>query len=110
MKTVNSSSWKCKTVNRPFSANGLCTTSRRPSPGKENGVRMKFNLKAVYGIFFMNFHLSHSPGKFRTDIVLSDRDTNEVFSDKLRFIFLQLPCFTKEEDECQTDLNVGFMY
>ena len=49
----------------------------------ERGAEWKFNLKAVYGIFFMNFHLSHSPGKFRTDIVLSDRDTNEVFSDKL---------------------------
>ena len=24
---------------------------------------------------------------------------------KLRFIFLQLPCFTKEEDECQTDFE-----
>lgn len=71
----------------------------------ERGAEWKFNLKAVYGIFFMNFHLSHSPGKFRTDIVLSDRDTNEVFSDKLRFIFLQLPCFTKEEDECQTDFE-----
>lgn len=52
-----------------------------------------------------NFHLSHSPGKLRTDVVLSDRNTNEAFSDKLRFIFLQLPCFTKKEDECQTDFE-----
>ena len=62
------------------------------------GCRMEINLKGVYGIFFMNFHLSHSPGKFRTDIVLSDRDTNEVFSDKLRFIFLQLLQPTKEDE------------
>ena len=66
---------------------------------------MKFNLKAVYGIFFMNFQMPNFPNKLRTDIVLSDRDTNELFSDKLRFIFLQLPCFTKEEDECQTDFE-----
>ena len=53
----------------------------------------------------MNFQMPNFPNKLRTDIVLSDRDTNELFSDKLRFIFLQLPCFTKEEDECQTDFE-----
>ena len=42
----------------------------------------------------MNFRLDDSPGKLHTDIVLSDRDTHEVFSDKLRFIFIELPAFT----------------
>ena len=88
-----------------FRERALYYLSRAIARQGERGAEWKFNLKAVYGIFFMNFHLSHSPGKFRTDIVLSDRDTNEVFSDKLRFIFLQLPCFTKEEDECQTDFE-----
>ena len=37
----------------------------------------------------MNFRLDDSPGKLHTDIVLSDRDTHEVFSDKLRFIFIE---------------------
>ena len=50
-------------------------------------------------MFFMNFRLDDSPGKLHTDIVLSDRDTHEVFSDKLRFIFIELPAFTKEEEE-----------
>ena len=53
----------------------------------------------------MNFRLGDSPGKLRTDIVLSDRDTHEVFSDKLRFIFIELPAFTKEEEECITDFE-----
>ena len=53
----------------------------------------------------MNFRLVDSPGKLRTDIVLSDRDTHEVFSDKLRFIFIELPAFTKEEEECITDFE-----
>ena len=56
-------------------------------------------------MFFMNFRLGDSPGKLRTDIVLSDRDTHEVFSDKLRFIFIELPAFTKEEEECITDFE-----
>ena len=57
------------------------------------------------GVFFMNFRLDDSPGKLHTDIVLSDRDTHEVFSDKLRFIFIELPAFTKEEEECITDFE-----
>ena len=53
----------------------------------------------------MNFRLGDSPGKLHTDIVLSDRDTHEVFSDKLRFIFIELPAFTKEEEKCITDFE-----
>ena len=71
----------------------------------ERGVDWKFNLKAVYGIFFMNFQMPGFADKFRTDVVLSDRDTHKPFSDKLRFIFLQLPCFSKEENECRTDFE-----
>lgn len=53
----------------------------------------------------MNFCLDSGSHKLRTDIVLSDRETHEVFSDKLRFIFLELPSFTKEEQECETDFE-----
>ena len=34
-----------------------------------------------------------------TDVVLEDRETEESFSDKLRFLFIELPSFTKEERE-----------
>ena len=71
----------------------------------EKGARWEFDLKAVYGVFFMNFRLEDTPHKLRTDIVLSDRDTHEVFSDKLRFIFIELPSFNKEEEECETDFE-----
>lgn len=30
---------------------------------------------------------------------------HEVFSDKLRFIFIELPAFTNEEEECITDFE-----
>ena len=36
---------------------------------------------------------------------MSDRDTHETFTDKLRFIFIELPSFQKEEDECETDFE-----
>lgn len=36
--------------------------------------------------------------KLRTDTVLSDRDTHELFSDKMHYIFIELPSFDKEEE------------
>ena len=71
----------------------------------EKGVEWKFDLKAVYGVFFLNFSLADFPHKLRTDIVLADRDTHELFTDKMRYIFIELPSFTKEEDECESDFE-----
>ena len=53
----------------------------------------------------LSFEMKDSEGNFRTDVVLSDRDTHVPFSDKLRFVFLQLPCFKKEESECENDFE-----
>ena len=71
----------------------------------EKGPDWKFALKSVYGVFFMNFELKGSAHKLRTDIVLADRDTHELFTDKMRYIFLELPAFTKEEAECENDFE-----
>lgn len=71
----------------------------------EQGADWKFSLKAVYGVFFLNFSLTDLPRKLRTDIVLADRDTHELFTDKMRYIFIELPSFTKEEDECENDFE-----
>lgn len=62
-----------------------------------------YRLDAVYGIFFMNFRsMELDSNKLRTDIVLSDKDTHRMLTDKVRMIYLQLPCFTKTEEECNT--------
>lgn len=71
----------------------------------EKGANWKFNLKAVYGVFFLNFRLDDAPHKLRTDVVLADRDSHETFCDKLRFIFIELPSFKKEEAECEADFE-----
>lgn len=88
-----------------FRERALYYLSRTVARQGEKGAEWKFDLKAVYGVFFMNFRLDNLPHKLRTDIVLSDRETNEQFSDKLRFIFIELPAFTKEEQECETDFE-----
>ena len=53
----------------------------------------------------MNFRLDGLPDKLRTDVVLADRDSHDVFTDKMRYVFLQLPSFNKDESECETDFE-----
>ena len=62
-----------------------------------------YRLDAVYGVFFMNFRSGElRSGRFRTDVMLMDRETHDVVSEKVRMIYLQLPCFQKREEECET--------
>lgn len=59
-----------------------------------------YHITAVYGIFIMNFEdARHLEPKLRTDMVLADKDTGRIISDKERYIYLQLPYFTKSEEE-----------
>ena len=62
----------------------------------------KYSVKTVYGIFLMNFKDPGLEEKFRTDVVLTDRETGRVVNSHLRQIFLQFPYFDKEESECDT--------
>ena len=67
----------------------------------------------MYGVFFLNFTLdeknrpnnNRNEGKFRRDIVLADRETGQVFNPKFRQIYIELPRFNKEEEECETDFE-----
>ncbi|MEG1660277.1 MAG: Rpn family recombination-promoting nuclease/putative transposase [Bacteroides sp.] len=82
-----------------FKERALYYLSRAIANQGERGSSWQFKVKAVYGVFFMNFCLEGA-GKFRTDVILADRDTGALFSDKLRQVFLALPLFTKKESEC----------
>ncbi|MDR1003702.1 MAG: Rpn family recombination-promoting nuclease/putative transposase [Prevotellaceae bacterium] len=55
----------------------------------------------VYGVFFLDFHLS-GINKPITDVVLADRETGEVFYHKIRQVFISLPDFKLTADECNT--------
>ena len=54
---------------------------------------------------FLNFSPIDLKKQFRTDVVLAEKDTKEQFSDKLRMIYLQLPLFNKEADECENQVE-----
>ncbi len=68
----------------------------------EPGEEWKYNLKAVYTVCFLNFRRRDISTEFRTDVALMDMRYNTLFSNKLRLIYLQLPLFQKEPEECTT--------
>ena len=70
----------------------------------QQGVRgiWDYHLAPVYTVCFMDF-VSDSPvlKKFRTDLVLTDLQTRQRVSDRMRIVYLQLPLFDKRtEAEC----------
>jgi predicted transposase/invertase (TIGR01784 family) len=76
---------------------------------QEQGIKGDWNyqLKAVYVIGILDFIIDESK---RDKIVVShnqlmDKDRNTVFYDKLSFVTLQMPNFTKKEDELETNFD-----
>jgi predicted transposase/invertase (TIGR01784 family) len=59
-----------------------------------------FQLLPIYFIAILDFQYDEAEEiqKFRRDVCLKDQD-GEVFYDKLHFKFLQMPLFTKQENE-----------
>ena len=81
--------------------------------GKEWNYKLKepkwenwnYELKAVYIIAILDFVFDENENdlqKYRYDVKLTDTETHKVFYDKLTFIYLEMPKFTKEVDELET--------
>jgi predicted transposase/invertase (TIGR01784 family) len=69
-----------------------------------------FNLNAVYMIGILNFVFKGDEDakkqfQYVHHVQLSDTETGKVFYDKLTFVYLELPKFTKKEDELVTMLD-----
>ena len=64
-----------------------------------------YEIDSVYLVAFLNFSPLDFKKQFRTDVVLAEKGTKEQFSDKLRMIYLQLPLFKKEADECENQVE-----
>jgi len=67
-----------------------------------------FKLNPIYYIALLDFEYEKRDEekkifpKFRRDVMLMDIEDNKVFFDKLRFTFLQMPAFDKEEKDLVT--------
>lgn len=66
----------------------------------QSGKEWCYEFSPVYVISFLNFKMDVLGKEVRTDVALCDLDTNKPVSDKLRFIYIQLPRFEKAEEEC----------
>ena len=76
-------------------------------PIREQALRSDwdYQLKAVYTIAILDFVFDEDkaePSKYRYDVKLKDIETNKVFYDKLTFIYLEMPKFTKSLEEIET--------
>lgn len=72
----------------------------------EKGDDWKYNIKPVYIVAFLNFRMEVLGPNVRTDVALCDMDTNKPISDKIRFIYVQLPNFNIEKaEDCHTILD-----
>lgn len=77
-------------------------------PIKEQAKKGEWNfeLVPVYFIAILNFHYDEQEEmrKFRRDVCLKDQD-GDIFYDKFHFKFLQMPLFTKQEHELETQFD-----
>ena len=65
-----------------------------------------YKLTAVYGVFFVNFLLDKEPTEhFCKDVMLIDRHTGKVFNSKFRQVYIELPRFGKQEEDCNNYLE-----
>ena len=61
-----------------------------------------YELKEIYTIGILNFCFEGSSPSYYHEVKLLDTETKEVFYDKLTFIYLEMPKFTKTENELTT--------
>ena len=67
-----------------------------------------FYIPEVYFVALLEFTLEKepaNPGRYIRDIYLADSQTNEIFYTKLQYKFIELPLFSKNEEELKTDVD-----
>ena len=68
--------------------------------------KWNFELKKVYTIGILNFTFDNSdPEYLHHEVKLVDTKTQKVFFDKLSYIYLEMPKFTKTEDQLKTTFD-----
>ena len=71
---------------------------------REQAPRGEWNygLKGIYTIGILNFCFETNDPSYYHEVKLLDTKTKEIFYDKLTFIYLEMPKFTKTEAELET--------
>ncbi len=84
-----------------FKNRSIFYASRAITEQGKKGADWDYEYKAVYVIAFLNFARKDISEEFRCDVTLMDMKKKVPFSDKIRLVYLQLPLFTKEPNDCQ---------
>ena len=89
-----------------FIDRGLLYLARLLDRQAQRGKKWDFRVDGVIGIFLMTFH-HHGKGgdAVLTDIMLYDRYTKKVASDKIRMLLIDFSSFKKQEEECKSRLD-----
>ena len=69
------------------------------------GQKWNYRLDDVYTVGVLNFIFpgdEYPADKYRHEIKLKDVEDNHIFYDKLTFVYLEMPKFSKTEDELET--------
>ncbi len=73
---------------------------------KNKGKEWNFRLKSVYTIGILDFVFEKSDkDKYIHEVKLTEQETKNVFYDKLTYIYLEMPKFTKTIDELETHFD-----
>ena len=92
-----------------FLDRSICYASRCILEQVDKGKKEKegaYRFLPIYTVCFMNYVPKYTEvDKFRTDIILADKESGKQASDKLRFIYLAIPLFKKDEGKCETDFE-----
>jgi predicted transposase/invertase (TIGR01784 family) len=77
-----------------------------PIQDQAAGDLWNYRLPKIYTIGIMDFVFDGShPGQLRHEVKLVELTTKEIFYDKLTFIFIEMPKFTKKEEEIETHFD-----
>ena len=68
------------------------------------GQKWNYELKAVYMVAVLDFEFSNGTAdKLQHRVKLMEEETHEIFYDKLSFIYLEIPKFSKKIEELRSD-------
>ena len=98
--------WTANFVNRTLCYACKAITNQREKEKTKTAASL-YELVPVYVISFMNFppEADDEVRQFKTDVMLREKNSGAAFTDKLRFIYLNLTFFNKEVGECETDFE-----
>ncbi len=88
-----------------FKERSIFYASRAIEAQSQRG-KWNYNWKAVYTIAIMDFEFSGMEHQnVESDVILYDTKNEVQFTDKLRFIYLEMPKFNKSEHELETNYD-----